>query len=260
MPDHSVEARLEIHNAETPAVRVEPALRTVQARQAGETVLALIDSSRLRRDCLKLALVQHNARWRILDFAAAKDALAAAEGGAAIDLLLVGAATSEHVDLEVIEELHRALPDTPIVVAAESDNPQRARMILGAGTRGFLPTSLSLKVLMGALDLVLAGGIYVPTALIEPSAPRPSAVAPLRAPSEPWNDLTRRQRDVLALISQGKSNKLIADALAMSESTVKAHVKQIIKRLHVANRTQAALIATGAALPQQAARSRAALA
>ena len=65
--------------------------------------------------------------------------------------------------------------------------------------------------------------------------------------SEPWSELTRRQRDVLALISQGKSNKLIADALTMSESTVKAHVKQIIKRLNVANRTQAALVATGRA-------------
>jgi NarL family two-component system response regulator LiaR len=62
----------------------------------------------------------------------------------------------------------------------------------------------------------------------------------------PWPELTRRQRDVLALISEGKSNKLIGDALTMTESTVKAHVKQIIKRLHVANRTQAALIATRA--------------
>ena len=60
----------------------------------------------------------------------------------------------------------------------------------------------------------------------------------------PWRELTRRQRDVLALISEGKSNKLIAEALTMTESTVKAHVKQIIKRLHVANRTQAALLAT----------------
>ena len=65
----------------------------------------------------------------------------------------------------------------------------------------------------------------------------------MRAPrSRPGRLLTRRQRDVLALISEGKSNKLIAQALAMSESTVKAHVKQIIKRLHVANRTQAALL------------------
>ncbi|MBV8937488.1 MAG: response regulator transcription factor, partial [Alphaproteobacteria bacterium] len=60
----------------------------------------------------------------------------------------------------------------------------------------------------------------------------------------PWSELTRRQCDVLALIAQGKANKLIADSLKMSESTVKAHVKQIIRRLNVANRTQAALLAT----------------
>jgi len=76
--------------------------------------------------------------------------------------------------------------------------------------------------------------------------------APQSAPAEraqrtPWRDLTRRQRDVLELIAEGKSNKLIADALNMSESTVKAHVKQIIRRLNVANRTQAALRATRAA-------------
>lgn len=211
-----------------------------------ETVLALIDSSRLRRECLKLALGQHNAQWRILDMATAQEAARLAEAGQNFDLLLIGAATSEHVDLDEIETLRNALPDTPIVVAAESDNPHRARLILKAGTRGFLPTSLSLKVLMGALDLVMAGGVYVPSSLIEPSQAR-TAVEPIsRALREPWSELTRRQRDVLTLISQGKSNKLIADALSMSESTVKAHVKQIIKRLHVANRTQAALLATGA--------------
>jgi DNA-binding NarL/FixJ family response regulator len=85
--------------------------------------------------------------------------------------------------------------------------------------------------------LVLAGGEHVPAAFIDvrPGTPGPT----------PWPNLTRRQRDVLSLIAQGRSNKLIAEALAMSESTVKAHVKQIIKRLNVANRTQAALVATG---------------
>lgn len=231
---------------ETQATRVESTVRVLPARQPIETVVGLIDQSRLRRECLKLALAQHNARWRILDLATAGDALRLASAGQNFELVLIGAATSEHIDLDEVEALHAALPETPIVVAADTENPHRARLILGAGTRGFLPTSLSLKVLMGALDLVLAGGIYVPSALIEPSQPRTSLAAPVRASSQPWSDLTRRQRDVLALISQGKSNKLIADALAMSESTVKAHVKQIIKRLRVANRTQAALIATGA--------------
>jgi DNA-binding NarL/FixJ family response regulator len=214
-------------------------------RLPAETVLALIDQSRLRRECLKLAMAQHNARWRVLDLASAAEVVRLAEAGQRFDLVLIGAATSEHVDLEEIEMLRTSLPDTPIVVAAESENPHRARLILKAGTRGFLPSSLSLKVMMGALDLVMAGGVYVPSSLIEPSQVRASEPA-RPTMREPWSELTRRQRDVLGLISQGKSNKLIADALDMSESTVKAHVKQIIKRLRVANRTQAALLAAAA--------------
>jgi len=140
--------------------------------------------------------------------------------------------------------LRSALPGIPVVVSAEADQPHRTRLILGAGTRGFLPATLSLKVMMGALDLVLAGGIYVPSSLIEASPTRAAQATGISG-ADASSELTRRQRDVLGLISQGKSNKLIADALTMSESTVKAHVKQIIKRLRVANRTQAALLATG---------------
>ena len=159
----------------------------------------------------------------------------------------IGAATAEHVDLAQLELVRDALPNAPAVIIAENANPHRARQILNAGARGFLPTSLSLKVLMGALELVLAGGVYVPSSLLESTAQSHGVWEGEDHQAEPWSELTRRQRDVLALISQGKSNKLIADALSMSESTVKAHVKQIIKRLNVANRTQAALVATGRA-------------
>jgi DNA-binding NarL/FixJ family response regulator len=95
---------------------------------------------------------------------------------------------------------------------------------------------------MGALERMRVGGTYVPLSLTEPVLPDRAE----RSRDAPWRELTRRQCDVLALISEGMSNKLIGDALTMTESTVKAHVKQIIKRLHVANRTQAALIASRA--------------
>ncbi|HUN46801.1 MAG TPA: response regulator transcription factor [Stellaceae bacterium] len=227
-------------------------VRRASQDAAQDSVVALLDQSRLRRECLKLALMEHESAWRILDLASAEDVLRLAEGGQQFDLLLMGAATAELVDLAQVETLHQALPETPIVVVAENDNPHRARLILNAGTRGFLPASLSLKVLLGALDLVLAGGVYVPSSLIDPGPQRTPATPQQKRANEPWSELTRRQRDVLSLIAQGKSNKLIADALSMSESTVKAHVKQIIKRLHVANRTQAALLATGSlTAPQQ---------
>jgi DNA-binding NarL/FixJ family response regulator len=213
-----------------------------------DSVIALVDPSRLRRECLKLALAHHTPDRHITESSNADELIHLAAGGSRFDLVLVGGATADHIELRQIEALRRAFPETPVVVVAETDNPQRARQILSTGARGFLPASLSLRVLMGAIDLVLAGGVYVPSSLIEGSPSRPGAwQGGAGAIAEPWSELTRRQRDVLALISQGRSNKLIADALTMSESTVKAHVKQIIKRLNVANRTQAALVATGRA-------------
>jgi DNA-binding NarL/FixJ family response regulator len=208
------------------------------------SMVAIVDRSRLRRECLKLAIAHHSPQWQIAEFASAEELLRLS--GQGFDLVVIGAATAEHVDLRQIEAVRDIVPDTPVVVIAENGNPQRARQILSTGARGFLPASLSLKVLMGAFDLVLAGGVYVPSSLIETASARSGALeSGSERQAEPWSELTRRQRDVLALISQGKSNKLIADALSMSESTVKAHVKQIIKRLHVSNRTQAALLATG---------------
>jgi DNA-binding NarL/FixJ family response regulator len=217
----------------------------METAAAGVRSVAIVDSSRLRRECLRLAITQNSPDWQLGEAASADELIASVDAGGHFDLILVGAATSQHVDLRQVETLRRALPDTPLIVVAETDDPQRARQILSTGARGFLPASLSVRVLIGAIDLVLAGGVYVPSSLIETGPVRAGAARDGAEQDAPWSLLTRRQRDVLLLISQGQSNKLIAAALAMSESTVKAHVKQVIKRLNVVNRTQAALVATG---------------
>jgi len=207
--------------------------------------LAIVDQSPLRRECLKLALAQQPRRWRVTDVAEAAELAQLVRRGAGFEVILLGGSTSAHIDLTDLALLSAAAPETPIIVTAECDDPEAARATLRSGARGFLPTSLGLKVLMGALERMRTGGTYVPLILSEPV----SSDAADRARHSHWPELTRRQRDVLALISEGMSNKLIGDALTMTESTVKAHVKQIIKRLHVVNRTQAALLATRASLP-----------
>ena len=197
--------------------------------------LAIVDQSRLRSDCLKLALGMQPRRWRVADVATVSELMQQVRQGEEFDVILLGGSTCAQIDLVDLSSLAAAVPHIPILVAADCDDPERAHRILRAGARGFLPASYSLKVLIGALERVRTGGTYVPLTLSEavPTAQR-----------APWQALTRRQCDVLALIAEGKANKVIADALNMSESTVKAHVKQIIRRLNVANRTQAALLAT----------------
>ena len=203
--------------------------------------LAIVDPSRLRRDCLSLALAVQAKRWRVTDVAKISELPRLIARGDPFTVILLGAATCREIRLTDIELLSAAAPGTPILVAAECEDRRRALAILRAGARGFVPTNLSLKVLLAALERVRVGGTYVPLAL---SAPVAGGVAESLAP--PWCELTRRQREVLALISEGLSNKLIAAALATTESTVKAHVKGIIRRLRVANRTQAALLAARA--------------
>src|SRR5271168_4136745 len=197
--------------------------------------LAIVDQSRLRSDCLKLALGMQPRRWRVTEAATVRELMQRVVHGEEFDVILLGGSTCSQIDLADVSSLAAGIPHTPILVAADCDDPERAHRILRAGARGFLPASHSLKVLIGALERVRNGGTYVPLTLTE-AAPT--------AERAPWRALTRRQCDVLAQIAEGKANKLIADALNMSESTVKAHVKQIIRRLKVANRTQAALLAT----------------
>ena len=201
--------------------------------------LAIVDPSRLRRDCLKLALTQQARRWRVTDVAAVADFVRLTAQGECFAVILLGGTTCRRIRMSDVDLLLAAAPATPLLVAAECDDRTHALAILRAGASGFLPTNLSLKVLLAALERLRAGGTYVPLVLSEPAV----AGSRLAAVAAPWCELTRRQCEVLALISQGLPNKSIAVALTMTESTVKAHVKGIIKRLNVANRTQAALLA-----------------
>jgi two-component system, NarL family, nitrate/nitrite response regulator NarL len=213
--------------------------------------LAIVDRSELRRDCLKLALGQQQRRWRVTDVESTADLIRLLRQGAAFSVIVIGAATSRQIDLIDLGLLAAAAAQTPILAIAECDDPERVRMILRTGAKGFLPMTHGIKVLVAALERVRTGGTFVPLVLNESNGD----AAVYEAEHAPRRVLTRRQRDVLALISEGKSNKLIADALGMSESTVKAHVKQIIRRLHVVNRTQAALLATRTASQPRGARA-----
>src|SRR5262249_7426627 len=84
-------------------------------------IVALIHVSRLRSECVRLALAQHNAHWRVSEFASAEELQRALDGGApAAELVLIGAATAEHVDLRQLELVCETLPETPVVVIAEN--------------------------------------------------------------------------------------------------------------------------------------------
>jgi DNA-binding NarL/FixJ family response regulator len=143
-----------------------------------------------------------------------------------------------------LELLRVRLPDAPTVVLSDKDDVEEVNRALTHGVRGFIPTSVECEVAVAALRLINAGGIFVPADVLRSvSAKRDDSAEGERRgrPDEP--DLTPRERSVMELLREGKPNKLIAAQLEMQESTVKVHVRSILKKLHAANRTHAASVA-----------------
>jgi DNA-binding NarL/FixJ family response regulator len=147
-------------------------------------------------------------------------------------------------------------PEIPVVILSAHVEPAEILACLQAGARGYIPKSSSKDVLEHAVALVMAGEIFVPNNVLgnirehEPVELEQGFEA--LAPDNPLRSLTQRQRDTLALIIEGQSNKEIARGLGLLESTVKAHVKVILKKLSAQNRTQAALIARDLGWPRKA--------
>jgi DNA-binding NarL/FixJ family response regulator len=145
----------------------------------------------------------------------------------------------------------------PVVVVSASDRASDVIRALDAGAMGFVPKRSSNKALTDALRMVMSGGMYVPPNMLGMDAHAAAAAdaaaghAPLgeRARAEPHQQvptmadigLTPRQGDVLALLLQGKPNKLIARELNVSVETVKDHVAAVLRALGVSSRTQAVL-------------------
>lgn len=132
-----------------------------------------------------------------------------------------------------LRRLREKLPTLPVVVASGQDDTATIRAVLGAGAAGFIPKSERPEVLISALRLILAGGVYVPVRSLDAGPPG----SPSRAEAAAL--LTSRQRDVLRGLSRGQPNKLIARDLGLSEGTVKIHIAAILRALQARNRTEA---------------------
>jgi DNA-binding NarL/FixJ family response regulator len=163
-----------------------------------------------------------------------------------VALILLELMLPDAEGLDGLERIRTARPDVPVVVfSAYAENPATVRALINAGARGVLPKRCLPRVLVEALRLVLVGGMYVPPqALRSQNAPRPTeapvrSVTPFAARGMQELGLTPRQTEVLALMVQGKPNKLICRALNLAEATVKTHAAAIYQALGVSNRTEA---------------------
>lgn len=208
----------------------------------------VVDDHELIREAMRGALKQLDGNAAILEAADSRQAMPLIEENNDLDLIVLDLNLPDRDGFSVLVELRKSYPSVSVVVMSAQQDHDSVVKALNLGALGFIPKSATRKVILGALQLVMSGGIYIPPQALPSEQPplTPTPAPTSQAKPETGSDkisppdlgLTGRQVDVLALIMQGKSNKAICRVLDLSEPTVKSHVSAILRALKVSNRTE----------------------
>lgn len=226
---------------DTTAAHAEPCTRPDSMSQSRNRIV-IFDRRVLTRECLAQALKAANAEYEILAYSSVSDWMQAKPAPQTASLIVLCASPRKNREHEVGRELAligQIADAPPIVLLADEDEPDQIIEALDGGVRGYIPMSVSLSVAVEAIHLVRAGGTYVPVSSL--LSCRRTMETSAQAPSDTNGGVfTSRQTAVLKALREGKANKLIAYELSMRESTVKVHVRNIMKKLKARNRTEVA--------------------
>ena len=224
----------ETSNNSAPTQPNERWITTMQTSSAA-TCLGIIDEYPFTRECIATSLQALGSNFKVLTFAKVDDCLIASSGDFDLAILHIHADNAGQPS-HTIGSLKSVFRSLPVIILSDLDANEWVLEALQSGARGYIPTgSTSVAIAVEAIRLVRAGGTFVPPSslqMMQHSPPGPELT--LEDP------LTPRQLAVLQYLTQGKSNKIIAYELGMSESTVKVHVRTIMKKVHATNRTEAA--------------------
>jgi DNA-binding NarL/FixJ family response regulator len=201
--------------------------------------LLIVDDHALVREGLAAVLRHIGPEAEMLTAGDGAEALEIAERVTDLDAVILDLAMPGMDGAAVLEAFARERADLPVIVLSASEKASDVRRVMALGALGYIPKSASHHTLLSAVEMVLAGEIYVPPLMLSEEG---AALSP--APHK----LTPRQLEVLRCMCRGLSNKAIAIDLNMSEKTVKAHVTGILRTLGATNRVQAISIARDSAL------------
>ncbi len=209
----------------------------------------IVDDHPLFRSSIAAAIKSLDSDLTVVEAADFKAAAEIAEQDQAFDLVLLDLIMPGMEPLEGLQHIISLLPEVPVVVVSAIENRRDALQTIDLGATGYIPKTVSEEEFLSMLKVVLAGGLCLPRHFSErdvATAPRREVSHSRFASGELLAGLTKRQRQVLALLAEGKSNIEIAQDLSVSDKTVRFYISAILKTLKVRNRTQAALIAARA--------------
>ncbi len=205
--------------------------------------LVLIDRNVLGRDCLSRVLRSFKSIEVVASVASIAEWVSMAAMQADVAVFVQRGDTPSAATLQREIDRFRALAETtPIIMVSDDEDPNAILRSLDSGCRGYIPSSFGVDVAFEAIRLVAAGGIFVPANSL--LAYRRSMLRNTEIPAPHMSPFTARQEAVVQLIRQGMSNKKIASELNMRESTVKVHIRNIMKTIKAKNRTEIAVRTT----------------
>lgn len=215
------------------------------------TRILIVDDHPLFRAALRLTLARATPCARFVEAGSPAHAFSIVAAHADLDLAMIDLSMPGVTGLSFLGQLRRHSPMLPIIVVSGRSDPAIVREALALGAAGFIPKSASAQILAEGVAAVLRGEVF------SPASPRPRAFSDLSAGDarlrERFRELTPQQWRVLRMMAAGRHNKEIADALKVTESTVKGHVSKILRVLQVASRTRAVILATRIIKPEEAA-------
>jgi DNA-binding NarL/FixJ family response regulator len=201
--------------------------------------LVIADDHPLFRGALREAVVGLLPRVDVAEAGTFDELVELLERGGEVDLVLLDLTMPGARGFSGLMYMRAQFPGVPVIVVSANDDPAAIRRCMEFGASGFIPKTLGVGSMRGAISRILSGGVWTPPD-VDLAAGSDAESAELMARMA---TLTPQQVRVLMMLSEGLLNKQIAYQLGVSEATVKAHVSAILQKLGVESRTQAVIAA-----------------
>ncbi len=201
------------------------------------TSFLIIDDHPLFREALGNAIRLAHPDAQICEAMSIQGAITILSSGQEIDLALLDLSLPDAVGFSGFQRLREAFPRVPVAIVSSHDEEHVILEALSLGAAGYLPKSTSKREIAQSIERLLSGLTSVPDRIqLAGSLQKPDSQQALRAGLQ---ELTPQQLRVLELIRRGFQNKQIAAELRLAESTVKAHVTEILRKLNLFSRNKA---------------------
>lgn len=207
----------------------------------------VVDDHPLFLDAMKLAIHTAFPKANISEADSLSAAFEVIDKGGNFDLVLLDLNMPGTRGFDGLLELRARYPRLPVVIVSAIDEPETIHRAMTCGASGYISKAVRKPELVGAIQGVMNGEVCLPPGYSPPDASlgnEADTIAKLK-------QLTPQQLRVLNMLKQGLLNKQIAHELSVGETTVKAHVSEILRKLGVASRTQAVIEVSKVTLPEE---------